>query len=85
MRIGGRARPLRSWVVSGTTDLLDEAGIALGAGDVETALARLATPIELEDPPLAHVLLGAIAYMDDRFSKNARGVRAHVLGFTPRR
>ena len=25
------------------------------------------TAIELEDPPLAHVLLGAIAYMDDRF------------------
>ena len=55
--------------MSGATDLLEEAGIALGAGDVETALARLAAAIELEDPPLAHVLLGAIAYMDDRFSE----------------
>jgi DNA-binding CsgD family transcriptional regulator len=54
--------------VSGATELLEEAGTALGAGDIDTALARLTTAIELEDPPLAHVLLGAIAYMDDRFS-----------------
>ena len=66
--------------MSGTTDLLDEAGIALGAGDIETALPRLTAAIELEDPPLAHVLLGAIAYIDDRSPKRARGVGARVLG-----
>ena len=53
--------------MSGASELLENAGTALEAGDIETALARLADAIELEDPPLAHVLLGAIAYMDDRF------------------
>ena len=31
------------------------------------AVARLSDAIELDDPPLAHVMLGGIAYMDDRF------------------
>ena len=79
------ARPLRSWVVSGATDLLEEAGIALGAGDIETALARLATAIELEDPPVAHVLLGAIAYMDDRFSEAREEWEHAFVGLAPRR
>ncbi len=53
--------------MSGASELLEEAGIALEAGDVESAVARLADAVELDDPPLAHVMLGGIAYMDDRF------------------
>ena len=53
--------------MSGASELLEEAGIALEAGDVESAVARLADAVELDDPPLAHVMLGGIVYMDDRF------------------
>ena len=53
--------------MSGVAELLQDASTALEAGDVATALARIAAAIEADDPPLAHVMLGGIAYMDDRF------------------
>ena len=71
--------------MSGATELLEEAGIALEAGDVESALARLADAIELDDPPLAHVMLGGIAYMDDRFPEAREEWERAVRRVTQRR
>jgi DNA-binding CsgD family transcriptional regulator/Tfp pilus assembly protein PilF len=58
--------------VSGAAELVEQASAALEAGDVETAVAHLNAAVEAEDSPHAHLLLGSVAYLDDRFADARR-------------
>ena len=61
--------------------LVDDGRVALAAGDLDDAASAFRDAIELEDLPLARMLLGGLCYADDSFEEARRHWETAFRGF----